>query len=429
KRSRSYSAKNKYNREIILYGIERLARSDPEAALKALNSYRAKHVFDPEQLKQAHIQVGIFLALLAEPPSVASLPVNLQDYPELTEALIRGSLRQGDWAQALTLINLLPESHQESPRWRYWTARLLANTADRADIAKDITKARDILKELATLRNFYGFVAADLLGIAYNYNDEPHPVSAAEAEAMAQNPGVQRALELFALGERTSARREWYFSTGDFTQIEAQAAAKLALDKGWHKAAIQVLIDAEAWNSLDSRFPIAFREWFTAYADQADIPVQWALAVARQESAFVPDARSPAGALGVMQLIPSTARIVSRRINASYQNSKNLLEPELNIRLGSNYLGQLLRRFDNNRILASAAYNAGATRVVKWQNPALPFEVWIEAIPFTETRNYVQSVLMFASIYSRRMAEPLQLLTDDEQAAFAEWQAPGLRDN
>ncbi len=141
----------------------------------------------------------------------------------------------------------------------------------------------------------------------------------------------------------------------------------------------------------------------------------------------MPDAKSKSGALGVMQLMPTTAKLVAGRLGVSYANNTSLTEPELNIRLGTHYLGQMLRRFDNNRILASAAYNAGPGRVDKWLNPSVPFDVWIEIIPFTETRNYVQNVLMFSSIYSRRMEEAGPFIYPHERASFARQQITALR--
>lgn len=133
----------------------------------------------------------------------------------------------------------------------------------------------------------------------------------------------------------------------------------------------------------------------------------------------MPDAKSPSGALGVMQLMPATAKIVARQLGLSYANNTSLIKPDLNIRLGTHYLGQMLRKFDNNRILASAAYNAGPGRVNQWLDPSIPFDVWIEIIPFTETRNYVQNVLMFSSIYSRRMDEAQPLLYPHERNYFS----------
>ena len=139
------------------------------------------------------------------------------------------------------------------------------------------------------------------------------------------------------------------------------------------------------------------------------------------------DAKSGAGALGVMQLMPGTAKQVASKIGVSYANNRSLTGSDLNIRLGTTYLGQMLRKFDNNRILASAAYNAGPGRVTRWLNPNVPFDVWIETIPFTETRNYVQNVLMFSSIYSRRMNEPQPMIYPHEQDYFSSQQVSAIQ--
>ena len=141
----------------------------------------------------------------------------------------------------------------------------------------------------------------------------------------------------------------------------------------------------------------------------------------------MPDAKSGSGALGVMQLMPGTAKQVAGKIGMSYTNNRSLTNPDLNIQLGTHYLGQMLRKFDGNRILASAAYNAGPGRVNQWLNPNVPFDVWIETIPFTETRNYVQNVLMFSSIYSRRMNELQPLIYPHEQHYFAPQQVTAIQ--
>ncbi|MDA0979172.1 MAG: lytic transglycosylase domain-containing protein, partial [Proteobacteria bacterium] len=208
--------------------------------------------------------------------------------------------------------------------------------------------------------------------------------------------------------------------------------ARLALRWGWYKAAIQSMIDAanddaEHWNQLDFRFPVAYRDNFLAHAQRANIPVPWSMAIARQESAFMPDARSGAGALGLMQLLPSTAQLVARGIGVSYSDNTRLWEPDLNIKLGSHYLGSMLRRFNNNRILASAAYNAGPGRVDRWLDPTIPFDVWIEVIPFSETRGYVQNILMFSTIYSRQLEEFQPLLYAHERDYFSAQQISGLK--
>ncbi len=424
KQYKSFKETNIRNREIILHGVKRLARIDPKDALLTLRRYEELQHFDPNKLESAYIYIGVRLAGKSSDLGLMdSLPVNLHEQPKLVEALIRQSLKHGDWSNVMILINLLPQEQQDSNRWQYWKARVLGISADEADGKI----ARDIMTNLSSERSFYGFVSADILQNHYSYQDERSPVTFEQILSLEETPGIQRALELFALGERSPARREWYFSTSGFNKVERDVAARVALRWGWYKASIQTMIDAESWNQLDYRFPIAYSDTFIAHARRANIPVQWSLAVARQESAFMTDAKSGAGALGVMQLMPGTAKQVASKIGVSYANNRSLTGSDLNIRLGTNYLGQMLRKFDNNRILASAAYNAGPGRVNRWLNPNVPFDVWIETIPFTETRNYVQNVLMFSSIYSRRMNEPQPMIYPHEQDYFSSQQVSAIQ--
>ena len=424
KRYKSFKATNIRNREIILHGVKRLSRLDPEDALLTLEKYEKLQDFNPDELEDAYTYIGVRLAgKSSDLALVDSLPVNLHEHPKLVEARIRQNLKHGDWSNVMVLINLLPQEQQKSNRWQYWKARALGISADEAD--RQI--ARNIMIELSSERSFYGFVSADILQNQYNYQDEPSPVTLEQILSLEESPGIQRALELFALGERSQARREWYFSTSDFNNVERDVAARVALRWGWYKASIQTMIDAGAWNHLDHRFPIAYADTFITHARRANIPVQWSLAIARQESSFMTDAKSSAGALGVMQLMPATAKQVAAKIGVSYPNNRSLTSPDLNIRLGTNYLAQMLRKFDNNRILASAAYNAGPGRVNQWLNPDVPFDVWIEIIPFTETRNYVQNVLMFSSIYSRRMNERQPLIYAHERNYFSPQQVSAIQ--
>ena len=424
KQYKSFKGTNIRNREIILHGVKRLARIDPKDALLTLRRYEELQDFDPNELESAYIYIGVRLAGKSSDLGLMdSLPVNLHEQPKLVEALIRQSLKHGDWSNVMILINLLPQEQQDSNRWQYWKARVLGISADEAD--EKI--ALNIMTNLSSERSFYGFVSADILQNHYSYQDERSPVTFEQILSLEETPGIQRALELFALGERSPARREWYFSTSDFNKVERDVAARVALRWGWYKASIQTMIDAESWNQLDYRFPIAYSDTFITHARRANIPVQWSLAIARQESAFMPDAKSGSGALGVMQLMPGTAKQVAGKIGVSYANNRSLTGSDLNIRLGTNYLGQMLRKFDNNRILASAAYNAGPGRVNRWLNPNVPFDVWIEIIPFTETRNYVQNVLMFSSIYSRRMNEHQPMIYPHEQNYFSQQQVSAIQ--
>ena len=417
-RTRSFSEDDPKNREIILEGVRRISRTDPEKATGILLGWVTQQNFKRKTLEAAWLQLGTLLALNTDNAGLLdALPVELADHPSLTEAKLRQSLRLGNWRQVPSLIQLLPESTQATPRWQYWLARVMAGSGSQAEWRQ----ANAIFERLMVRRNFYGFMSADLQAKEYNFErDARLQIPMEEMLAMERMPGIERALELITLGERSWARQEWTLATRHFNLAERHVAANIALRWGWYKAAIQTMIEGQAWNNLDLRFPIAYGEQFINQARRANIPVQWSLAVARQESAFMPDAKSTSGALGLMQLLPSTAKIVAKGLGMKYSDNSALKEPDLNIQLGTQYLGQMLRRFDNNRVLASAAYNAGPTRVAQWPKGNLALDVWIETIPYRETRNYVQNVLMYSRIYGEQMDEPGPLIYPHERRAFQE---------
>ena len=416
KRINRYKADHPRIRELILHGVKRLARTRPDEALETLTQFLSFHQFEPGLLTSTYVYIGKQLARSGDKKNqINDLPVNLRAHPDLVEARVRLALGLNDWSQVLILIHLLPEETQLQSRWQFWKARVLAGSVDPAD--REL--AQGIFTLLAGSRNFYGFLAADRLQQTYNFVHEPSSVSEEEILALEASPGIQRALELLSLNERNKARREWYFTGRDFSNKERQIAARVAHKWGWYKPGIQSLIDARAWNDLDFRFPIAYQDTFISNARSADIPVNWSLAIARQESAFMPDAKSPVGAVGLMQLMPATAKIMARRVGIAFKSNRDLIKPAFNIHLGSQYLGRMLRRYNNNRILATAAYNAGPGNVDGWVNPDLPIDVWIETIPFAETRSYVQNVLMFSVIYGRRLQQKQPLIYHHELDDFS----------
>ena len=412
-----YYHQHPHNRDVILHGLTRLSRSRPEIALDLLDKYSEQHTFEVSALNNTYLTIGKRLAVKGDPEGrLDALPIELRAFPDLIKSLIRLALKRSDFSQALVLINLLPNNLQMHSRWQFWKGRILSTSKD----LEDKKTAELIFTELSKERSYYGFLSADILDQQYSFENKPKKISQEELSNMEKTPGIRRALELFTIGERSRARREWYFSTRNFSDDELITAARLALRWGWHKSAIQSLINAKAWNDLNARFPLAYNETFVQEARVADIPLSWSLAVARQESAFMPDARSSSGALGVMQLMPGTARDTAKAIGMRYKSSSELTNPSINIKLGSQYLSQMLHRFGNNRILATAAYNAGPSRVDSWINPALPLDVWIESIPFSETRQYVQNVLMFSTIYSKKLENEQPLIYEHEYDAFAD---------
>lgn len=403
------------NRKLIIKGVGRLARSDTPAALKHFTHYNNTHSFTQNERQAMQLMLGIRLTRQSDNlEQLSSLPSEVTHHPDLLEAILRNRLKHQDWAAVLSYIDLLPEDSRKHPRWQYWKARALFLSDEPTE--KD--QGLELFRSLSASRTFYGFLSADIIGTPYQFEHVQAELDRSTVHSLEQLPGMQRSLELYALKERTRARREWMYASRNFTDDEHIMAADIATRSGWHKQAIQSMINARAWDDLNTRFPMAFRELFRTNAARSDIPVHWSLAIARQESAFMPDAQSGSGALGVMQLMPATAKATARKLGVRYRSSRQLLDPETNIKLGSAYLSMMLKRFNNNRILASAAYNAGPTRVTRWKDGSLPFDTWIEIIPFKETRQYVQNVLMFSTIYGRHMNEENPLIYQHELSDF-----------
>ena len=182
--------------------------------------------------------------------------------------------------------------------------------------------------------------------------------------------------------------------------------------------AIIGVAQAKYWDDIALRFPMPYSETFSALAGRYKIDTNWARAIARQESAYQPHARSHVGARGLMQLMPKTAQSTAKHHNISYKNSSDLYQPETNINIGVAYLAEMQEKFDNNQIYATAAYNAGPHRVKQWlkQRGELPVDIWIETIPFSETRRYVMNVMAYHAVYRTLAGQPSHIL--EGQTAF-----------
>jgi len=400
--------------DIIHHGLRKLARSDAPEALKLWRQYDAQQLFaardrlaTEQRIASRLVQQGhreLAERLLARVPEL-----NDQD---LTESIIRDALKDLDWERAYTWLTRLPSDAQDTERWRYWRARLM----EELELNEEWPGPADLYQAVAATRSFYGFLAADKLGLDYRLLDQPAQVSEEMIELTAQEPFLVRARELLLTGDVNNASREWFHHLPQLEREQILAAGKLAERWGWYRQSIQAMISAGYWNDLELRFPLAYQDQVHLAARETRVHPQLLFAIARQESAFMPHARSPAGALGLMQLMPATARQTARRAGVPYRR-RDLLSPDTNIALGSRYLNQLLKEFNGNRILATAAYNAGPYRVKSWlrdREQKLPFDVWIETIPFRETRGYVQNVLSYSVIYAYRMGEQNAFITPEE---------------
>jgi soluble lytic murein transglycosylase len=233
-------------------------------------------------------------------------------------------------------------------------------------------------------------------------------------------PAVARIVELNYHREYMAAQSEWYKLLEDTVdRRQQQDLALLATEHGWYRMAIDAATRAEAWDALDQRFPMAYQDVFRRHAATRRVTSTELMSIARRESAFFPEAQSPVGARGLMQIMPATAQAVAASLQQPHSQA-DLFNVEHNVLLGSAYYRQLLDRFDGNRIFALAAYNAGPHRVDRWRNQAgqgLPVELWVETIPYQETRNYVQAVLSYNVVFQYLQGDKQALLTSRERQA------------
>ena len=339
-----------------------------------------------------------------------ALPARLLNHPDLVEAALGQQIKANEIAGLSPWLDRI-DPRKVSLKWQYWRARALTASA------QDVGDAAQLFKALAEHRDFYGYLSAQWLKQPGSLVDKSTQITPTQILDLAAAPAVQRTYELRALGALTDARREWLNLVSQFSHTELRIASALAARWHWHDMAIQAHAAAESWDEVNERFPTAFAELFNHAALTYGVPEHLAIGVARRESAFWTEARSPVGALGLMQIMPKTAEIVAGKLGLDPPSPERLTEPEFNIRLGTAYLGQLLQEFDGNRVLALAAYNAGPSRARAWQKNKLPVDAWIESIPFRETRAYVKAVLLYSAIYSQRsgLAEPLLYPYEIEQ--------------
>lgn len=311
---------------------------------------------------------------------------------------VRSALRQSQWSLALTALNALTPEQQREDRWQYWRART-------NEELNDTETAIVHFRALAQQRSYYGFLAADRLGLPYALDGQVQETRAGVLFELSQRPGILRAREFLQLKRMTYARREWREATQTLSNHERVNAAKLAQHWGWYDQSILTMASTDQRDDIALRFPLLHQEKVLSHSEQADINPAWTYGVIRRESAFMQDARSSKGALGLMQLMPATARDVSRLLPKKYRGKPQLTHADTNLALGTRYLQKMLKHFDGQTVLATAAYNAGARRITGWlpTESALDAERWIETIPFKETRDYVTSVLAFTIIYADRL--------------------------
>ncbi|WP_421206394.1 transglycosylase SLT domain-containing protein [Aeromonas enteropelogenes] len=407
----TYFSNNPYSRKLLSLGLTRYANQQPEAVLRQLDLFRSRFGLSQADIKPVERAIARRLLLDRSRSERQWLDntVRLLADPDITELRARLAIWEEDWRGLSGWVKMMPMARQKEDRWRYWMARSL-------EVQGQQKQARDLYLETANLRGFYGFMAAQRTGAPYRMKNQTVPHVPDWRSASRRWPFLLRVQELLAMNEVAAARSEWIHNMDRNPVAQRIEFGHIALNRGWHDLAILASIRAEAWDALELRFPKPYKQTFSQVARERAVNMSLLYAISRQESALYPRAQSPVGARGLMQLMPATAKETAGKIGVPYRSEQQLFDPAMNIRLGSAYLKRLLDVYDGNRILAAAAYNAGPGRVKRWreQSADKPMDVWVESIPYRETRNYVQNVLSFDLIYQHKFQQPLRFMSDRE---------------
>jgi soluble lytic murein transglycosylase len=394
------------DREIVLYALDQLAKRGSSEAEKALRKRLAQ--LGPVEASTAWARLATWAARRHEAEALAWFQlagvVAVNDFQR--EWWARAALREGDWQAVQRVIDSMGDTTRLEPAWRYWHGRALQANGQRL-------AANAIFLALSREHHYYGQLAQEELGSVAQAPVINIKMGSDDVAAITRHPGIARALALYDLGLRQDANQEWNWSIREFTDMQLLAAAEQARRMKWYDRAINTAERTRELHDFELRFLAPYREQAQQAARENQIDEAWVFGLMRQESRFVNVAHSSAGASGLMQIMPATARWIAKRLGIKRFRPSEMQDPAKNIQFGAYYLKHVQTSLDDSPVLATAAYNAGPGRAQRWRDTR-PMEaaIYIESIPFGETRDYVKKVMSNAMYYAARFGQPSVLLKD-----------------
>jgi len=406
--------------DALAAGFTRLARANAASADALLPALLARPQLSPalvQRLRRAAALGDAYDHAAGAVAAFTRFTADPSDEP-VQEWRPRAALWAGNYAQALSWIEQMPPALANLPRWRYWRARALAATSGDA-------AAEPLFVDLAGLRDYYGYLAADHVHHSYSINAKVTPDDPSVQATLMAAPGMERAHALFDCNELDDAGAEWALVVAHQDPPVKVQAARLAAGWGWYAQSIATLAQSGDFDDVRLRYPRPYPAAVAAASGLAHVPGDWILAVMRQESLFRIDAVSRANARGLMQMLPATADAVAKRWHLPQPPLSAMFDPMVAISLGAAHLRELLDHYDGQLEVTLAAYNAGMAPVARWQPDApVAADIWIENIPYNETRSYVQHTLehivAFAWVRGAELPELSALLSPVGKAAAPE---------
>jgi soluble lytic murein transglycosylase len=398
--------KGRVEHEIYLVAVGRMARTSLKLATVALEKNASKLTSEERAIGWSNIALAASMTLAPEAwdywKKAAGAPLS-QDQVQWKA---RVALRHGDWKQLRKIIEAMPHQLRADPGWVYWRARAMAEQGD-----QDEAEAQ--YRRIADINSYYGQLATEELGDKIEIPETAPPPTPQELAKMAANPGFKRALKFFGLRLRFEGTREWNWALRDFNDRQLLAAAEYARQNNILDRMIDTSSRTRTEFNYAQRFPDPHDDILHPTALGLGLDKAWAYGLIRQESRFISDAQSGVGAAGLMQVMPSTGKWVAGKIGLNEFVHGMLSDLRTNITLGANYMNMVLAGQGGSQVLASAAYNAGPSRARAWRASLTgPVEgaVFIETIPFPETRTYVRNVMANATNYAALFTKQPQSL-------------------
>jgi soluble lytic murein transglycosylase len=384
-------------RQLYLVALGRMARTSLKLATIALDKNEARLTAEERAIGWGNVALAASIALDRKAGEYWDRSRGAPLSREQQQWKARIALRRGDWKQVQATIEAMPPDLRAESGWTYWLGRAqLAQGGSRPEV-------QALFQRIASQNSFYGQLAMEELGQLISIPPGPGPVTAAELAQAAANPDLQRALRLFALRMRADATREWNWALRDLGERQLLAAAELARRNEILDRMVYTSERTRIELDYSQRFPAPHHEILHPTARGLDLDKAWVYGLIRQESRFITEARSGVGASGLMQVMPATGKWVAAKIGLTDFVHDALTDLRTNITLGANYMNMVLANVDGSQVLASAAYNAGPSRARAWRGALdAPMEgaIFVESIPFSETRTYVRNVMSNATNYA-----------------------------
>ncbi len=396
----SASFKSRAGIEINLFALDRLARSDTSETVEIFG--RLQNKFTDSDRAFAWGRIAYHAARQHDPKALEyfAMAKNAGLDEEQLAWKVRAALRANAWDVVDATISQMQPEQQQQSTWRYWKARALNEKGL-------VAEANKILGPLSTERHYYGWLAAEEIGSSIGNAEQEYKVSDLEVTAVASQPAIKRALALQQLDMRWEAKAEWVWATRNFDDKQLLAAAEYAMRHEWYDIAIATADNTRQLHDFDLRYPTPYRDLFRAAAQNEGVDEAWVYGLVRQESRFMHYAKSGVGAAGLMQIMPATAKWAAKRMGLDDYSGRRIHDLPTNVGIGTYYMGHTLEMMDGQAVMATAAYNAGPSRAKRWlAGEPMEAAIYIETIPFTETRGYVQKVMANALMYAPRLGRP-----------------------